>query len=309
MARSSKSFIRDVSKPLRKIVSDASKEIMTVYESESFNTETKMDGSPVTEADRKAHNVIVKGLKNLSPNTPVISEESYEASKNSPIGRYWLVDPLDGTKEFINKNGDFTVNIALIEEATPIFGIIASPTTSKIWMGTHYRRPSSLLLGHYLLFFNLLGFPIWLWVNRNNGPHSIIKAKQNGKVLYKDGPLRIVMSKSHQTDIDKKFLEHLSANEIAYEVVEKGSSLKLCALGDNEADIYPRFGPTSEWDIAAGHSYLWEKGGRICQISSGDHLTYSKEDSILNPAFVAFRNTYLKDRYFPLISEFYKKLL
>ena len=117
------------------------------------------------------------------------------------------------------------------------------------------------------------------------------------------------MSKNHQTDHDKSFLEFLNKKSISYKVVEKGSSLKLCALADNEADIYPRFGPTCEWDIAAGHAYLIRKGGRVCQMSSGEHLAYSKKDTILNPSFVGFRNTYLKDRYMPLISEFYKKLV
>ena len=330
MARSSKSFIKNISKPLRKIVSDASKEIMTVYENESFNTQTKMDGSPVTEADRKAHNVIIRGLKNLTPNTPVISEESYDASKKSPSGRYWLVDPLDGTKGFINKDGNFTVNIALIDNAVPIFGIIEAPATGKIWSGSFFQRPPRrfrlgamfFFIGPLALFVSNIFGPIsaliflmlfWIipWFNQHKsyGPHTVIKEKIDGKLVYKDGPLRLVMSKNHQTEIDRKFLDFLTSKDIAYDLVEKGSSLKLCALADNEADIYPRFGPTSEWDIAAGHACLIKQGGRVCQISSGDHLTYSKEDSILNPAFVAFRNTYLKDRYFPLISEFYKKLL
>ena len=122
------------------------------------------------------------------------------------------------------------------------------------------------------------------------------------------------MSKSHQSDIDKEFLYFLEGSfingfPVSYKVVEKGSSLKLCAMADNEADIYPRFGPTSEWDIAAGHAYLIAKGGRVCQMSSGKHLVYSKEDNILNPAFVGFRNTYLKDTYLPLIRDFYKKLV
>ena len=101
----------------------------------------------------------------------------------------------------------------------------------------------------------------------------------------------------------------LDINKVSYQIVEKGSSLKLCSLADNEADIYPRFGPTSEWDIAAGHACLIKNGGRVCQMASGEHLAYTKHDSILNPAFVGFRNTYLKDKYLVLISEFYKKLV
>ena len=113
-------------------------------------------------------------------------------------------------------------------------------------------------------------------------------------------------SLKHKKFLEEKFIDGLP---ISYRVVEKGSSLKLCSLADNEADIYPRFGPTCEWDIAAGHAYLISKGGRVCQMSSGDHLAYTKKDTILNPYFVGFRNTYLKDRYMPLLSEFYKKLV
>jgi 3'(2'), 5'-bisphosphate nucleotidase len=149
----------------------------------------------------------------------------------------------------------------------------------------------------------------WFIQHSSYGPHSMTKEMVGGKLVYKDGPIRLVMSKNHQTDHDKSFLEFLNKKSISYEVVEKGSSLKLCALADNEADIYPRFGPTCEWDIAAGHAYLISKGGRVCQMSSGEHLAYTKKDTILNPSFAGFRNTYLKDRYMPLLSEFYKKLV
>ena len=161
------------------------------------------------------------------------------------------------------------------------------------------------------MFFFIGPFAIipWFIQHRRYGPHSMTKEMVGGKIVYKDGPIRLVMSKNHQTDHDKSFLEFLNKKGISYKVVEKGSSLKLCALADNEADIYPRFGPTCEWDIAAGHAYLIRKGGRVCQMSSGEHLAYSKKDTILNPSFVGFRNTYLKDRYMPLISEFYKKLV
>ena len=152
-------------------------------------------------------------------------------------------------------------------------------------------------------------FTPWFIQHKSYGPHSVTKEMIDGKLLYKDGPLRLVMSKNHQTEIDRKFLDFLTSKDIAYTLVEKGSSLKLCALADNEADIYPRFGPTSEWDIAAGHAILIKNGGRVCQMNSGEPLAYTKEESILNPAFVGFRNTYLKDRYLGLISEFYKKLV
>ena len=264
-------FLESILEPLKQTSASASKAIMEVYKAESFNTEIKSDGSPVTEADNKANDIITIALKEITPSIPVVSEETYNPDDKNPNGPYWLVDPLDGTRGFINKDGNFTVNIALIENSKPIFGIIEAPVTSKVWVGSYFKNLDS-----------------------------------SGGL---NGPLRIVMSKNHQTDIDKKFLDLLASKDIEYSLVAKGSSLKLCALVDDEADIYPRFGPTSEWDIAAGHACLLQQGGRVCQMSSGEPLTYTKDESILNPAFVGFRNTYLKERYLGLISEFYKKLV
>ena len=323
-------FINSILKPLENTVAEASVAIMEVYNSESYNTEIKADGSPVTEADNRANDIIIRSLKEITPDIPIISEETFHSENQNPKGPYWLVDPLDGTKGFINKDGNFTVNIALIDNTMPIFGIIEAPATGKIWSGSFFQRPLRRFRFGAIFFFigplalfvsNIFGptsaliflmlFLIipWFIQHKSYGPHSVIKEMIDGKLVYKDGPLRLVMSKNHQTEIDRKFLDFLSSKDIAYDLVEKGSSLKLCALADNEADIYPRFGPTSEWDIAAGHACLIKQGGRVCQMSSGEPLAYTKEESILNPAFVCFRNTYLKDKYLGLISEFYKKLV
>ena len=159
----------------------------------------------------------------------------------------------------------------MIENRVSIFGTICSPTSSKIWQGSKFDECN----------------------NANDMPET----------------LRIVMSKSHQTEIDKEFLNYLKINHISFEIIERGSSLKLCALSDNKADIYPRFGPTSEWDIAAGHAILSSNGGHVCQILNEHSLDYSKDETILNPAFAAFRNTSLKNHYLPLLSGFYKKLV
>jgi 3'(2'), 5'-bisphosphate nucleotidase len=264
-------FIDSIYEALEEIVIDASNAIIEVYKSESFNTKIKSDGSPVTEADNRANDVITKALNKITPEIPVISEETYSPKDPNLNIPYWLIDPLDGTKGFINKDGNFTVNIALIENGKPLFGIIRAPVTGITWSGSFFDNP-------------------------------VMSEDQ-------EGPLRIVMSKNHQTEVDKNFLDHLSEKSISYSLVEKGSSLKLCALADNEADIYPRFGPTSEWDIAAGHACLKSKGGSVCQMLSGNPLAYTKDKSILNPAFVGFRNTYLKNQYLGLISEFYKKLV
>lgn len=308
--RINQKFIKSILKPLENTVAEASAAIMDVYNSKSYDTEIKADGSPVTEADNRANDIIIRSLKEITPDIPVISEETFHSEDQTPQVPYWLVDPLDGTKGFINKDGNFTVNIALIDDAMPIFGIIQAPVTGKIWSGSFFERPvRRFRLGALFAFLGPFAFIPWFIQNRSYGPHSQTKEMIGGKLIYKDGPLRLVMSKNHQTEIDRKFLDFLTCKDIAYELVEKGSSLKLCALADNEADIYPRFGPTSEWDIAAGHACLIKQGGRVCQMYSGEPLAYTKEESILNPAFVGFRNTYLKDRYLGLISDFYKKLV
>ena len=283
---------------MRETVSEASEAIMNIYDKDSFETEIKSDGSPVTKADNKANEIIIRALHNITPDIPSVTEETFNHDEDLPQGAYWLVDPLDGTKEFINKSKEFTVNIALIENSIPIFGIVSAPATGEIWAGSFFERPSK--------FFKSVNYFNQFWKYKH-----VPGGLGGGNT---PDPIRIVMSKSHQNDIDKEFLHFLEGSfingfPISYKVVEKGSSLKLCAMADNEADIYPRFGPTSEWDIAAGHAYLISKGGRVCQMSSGKHLAYSKVNNILNPAFVGFRNTYLKDTYLPLIRDFYKKLV
>ena len=264
-------FFENLSDDLKRTVSDASKAIMDVYERNTFDTEIKSDGSPVTEADENANKIIIQSLSLISPDISIVSEETFDKSAEIPHEPYWLVDPLDGTKEFINKSKDFTVNIALIEEGKPIYGIICAPITGQIWSGSCFQ-----------------------------------KSLPNENI---DSILRIVMSKSHQTKTDKEFLQFIKSLDISYQIIEKGSSLKLCALSDNSADIYPRFGPTSEWDIAAGHAILSSRGGSVFQLSNCKDLAYSKQDTILNPAFAAFRNKSLKDTYLPILSEFYKKLV
>ena len=263
--------IRNLKEPLKKIVQDAGNAIMEVYKKDNFESEIKFDGSPVTEADNSANKIIIDALKEITPKVPIVSEETYKKESDIPKTPYWLVDPLDGTREFLNKSKDFTVNIALIENTDSIFGIICAPASGKTWLGSKFNLSSC-------------------------------------EETLTDS-LRIVMSKSHQTDKDKMFLDCLNSLNVSYEIIEKGSSLKLCALADNQADMYPRFGPTSEWDIAAGHAILNSHGGSISQMANNKDLRYSKEESILNPAFAAFRNKAIKDQYLPILSEFYKKLV
>ena len=268
-------LLQDILNPIEETVRKASDAIMEVYKKDTFEKEIKSDGSPVTEADNAANKIILDSLELITPNIPVISEETFNKHEQNPDVPYWLVDPLDGTREFINKSEEFTVNIALIQNGSAIFGIVGAPATSEIWHGSIFDESKALS-----------------------------KEPDGG-----NKKLRVVMSKSHQTEADKNLLKLLNNKNIDYQVVEKGSSLKLCALADDQADIYPRFGPTSEWDIAAGNAVLVGYGGSVSLLDSGMPLPYNKQDTILNSPFVACRNQEIKDRYFPILSEYFKKLV
>ncbi len=257
---------------LKDCVKDASKAILEVYDSDDFGETNKKDGSPLTIADKNANEIILSKLNFLTPDIPIISEETFESESLQALSEtYWLVDPLDGTKEFINKTSEFTVNIALINNRRSIFGIVAAPVRGKIWNGSIFDIRSEV----------------------DSVPENI----------------RIVMSKSHKNENDKKFLDFLDMNEVQYQIVEKGSSLKLCSLADNEADIYPRFGPTSEWDIAAAHAVLNSCGGSVINIKEETELDYAKKSTILNPYFMAFRNKALENEFLDLLRDFFKKLV
>lgn len=268
----SKNFFDNHLGALIECVNFASDEIMQIYNSESFDQEEKSDGSPLTIADKKSNEIILNSLEKISKDISIISEETFSEDLIKSLDQtYWLVDPLDGTKEFINKTGEFTVNIAMINNKKVVFGIVGAPITGKIWHG------------------------------------SIFEDVQSQNDSY--DKLRIVMSKSHKSDKDTAFLNYIESQNIDYEIIEKGSSLKLCSLADNEADIYPRFGPTSEWDIAAADAFLRSRGGEILKASNFTALEYGKSDSILNPYFFCFRNEPVKQKIMPILGEFNKKLL
>ena len=247
--------------------SRASSSIMDIYNSD-FSHKNKDDGSPLTMADESSNNIIIEGLKRITPEIQVISEETF---KNNIFYEesYWLIDPLDGTKEFINRNGDFSVNISFIYEQRSVFGIVQRPTDLRIWT-------------------------------------SLDKASQAKDEEIQ--PLRIVMSRSHKREADTMFLQFLQDSEIDYELVEKGSSLKICALCDDEADMYPRFGPTSEWDIAAADAVLKSYRGSIFSLEDFEKLKYSKKN-ILNPPFIAYRNELIRETYSQKVEDYVKKLL
>ncbi|MBA2406445.1 MAG: 3'(2'),5'-bisphosphate nucleotidase CysQ [Chitinophagales bacterium] len=245
------------------IAVDAGKEIMVVYD-QDFTVELKGDNSPLTLADQKSNNIIVASLKELYPDIPVISEETklipYEDRKNWKM--YWLVDPLDGTKEFIKKNGEFTVNIALMSHDRPILGVVYAPAQKLIWYGIKGEGS-----------FKMNG----------DGTKIPLKKGENWRHLQK---VNVVASRSHLNDDTLEFVEDLKKEGREVEFVSSGSSLKFCLVAEGKADVYPRFGPTMEWDTAAGQAVIELAGGRVLNWETNKRLEYNKEN-LLNPYFIA----------------------
>jgi 3'(2'), 5'-bisphosphate nucleotidase len=249
----------DVEKYLPKAIEAAQlacAEILEVYNSNDFQAEAKGDNSPLTLADRKAHKIIVKVLEPTG--LPVLSEEGksipYEERKNWEY--FWLVDPLDGTKEFIKRNGEFTVNIALIHKSTPILGVVAVPVTGEVF----YSSSSGAFLVH-------------------DGKTTAIRKRQ--PIEISQPGLRVVASRSHMDQETTDFIQKLKEPGL----VSKGSSLKFMLLANGQADIYPRFAPTMEWDTAAAHAIVNQVGMKVFQKGSDQELQYNKPD-LLNPHFL-----------------------
>ena len=263
----------DLIKHLLKISIEAGNAILEIYDS-NFSFDMKGDESPITKADIISHEIISKSLRKITPKIPVLSEESsnIQFNKRSKWETYWLIDPLDGTKEFIKKNGEFTTNIALIESNTPIFGMIHSPVLDETYWGFHNT-------GSYMLKGN-----------------NYLNAKKI-KVTEKKCDLTIVTSSSHPSKKLNIFLDQIGN----YNKIEIGSSLKFCLIAKGEADFYPRFGPTAEWDTAAGEAILRYAGGHIATFN-GDPLKYNKGSSFLNPYFVASSNRDIIDLFSPFYS-------
>ncbi|MDH3281984.1 MAG: 3'(2'),5'-bisphosphate nucleotidase CysQ [Gammaproteobacteria bacterium] len=234
--------------------------ILEVYEG-GFDVETKADGSPLTMADERSHKLIVRGLQALTSDIPILSEESASIDYAERVAwdRFWLVDPLDGTREFVKRNGEFTVNIALIEERAPILGVVYTPVQRRCHYG--YRGGGA---------FRIDG----------DGAAERIQVRD-----YAGGRATVVASRSHARGSVQQFLERLHAAEGGYELANLGSALKICLIAEGGGDIYPRLGPTSEWDTAAGQCVLECAGGKLVNCD-GSPFLYNKR-SILNPWFLA----------------------
>jgi len=254
---------------INSIAKKAGDEIMKIYH-QDFEVAYKSDNSPLTKADIHSNEVIIKNLENLYPDIPILSEENkeipYKIRKNWEY--FWLIDPLDGTKEFVKKNGEFTVNIALIHKDTPVLGVIYAPALEILY-----------------------------YAQKDRGAFKQEKKRQPQRLpIYKhtnNDTLKIIVSKSHYNQETKDFVDNLK-NEYKKNVkfISIGSSLKLCLVAEGKADIYPRLAPTMEWDIAAGQALVERVGGEILGFKTQTPLKYNKQN-LLNPWFVAKKNNKL----------------
>ncbi len=253
----------NLAKEVAKIAKIAGEAIMKIYDnSDDFQVQQKSDESPLTIADQAANDVICHGLENLNVKYPIISEENksidFQVRKNYP--HYWLVDPLDGTKEFIKRNGEFTVNIALVENQRPVLGVVYAPVLDEMYFalkneGAFLEKESSTTQLHAAVFSK------------------------------KDRNLGVVCSRSHLNESTQNFVNELDQPEL----VATGSSLKFLILAKGEAHLYPRLAPTMEWDTGAAQIILEEAGGKVLHAETNEPLLYNKEN-LLNPYFIASGN-------------------
>ncbi len=246
---------------IKDIAIAASEVILTYYLTAPIEVITKNDDSPLTKADLSAHQLIYQKLKDLTPEIPIISEESTKlANVSQATSAFWLVDPLDGTKEFIAQNGEFTVNIALIEQGSPTLGVVALPAKRELYLGLIEQTRKKAFKQTF------------------SGDAELISTLP----FCKGSGLTIVGSRSHQ---NSQALDDFLKGQSVKQYLPFGSSLKFCELAKGNAELYPRLGRTMEWDIAAGHAVLKGAGGEIFKLD-GSPMTYGKEN-LENPHFAA----------------------
>ncbi|MRJ08001.1 3'(2'),5'-bisphosphate nucleotidase [Ornithobacterium rhinotracheale] len=242
----------------------AGQEILKIYE-QDFAVEHKADESPLTQADLASNRVIVDFLKNTQ--IPIISEEMQQEkyALRKDWARFWLVDPLDGTKEFVNRNGEFTVNIALIEKGKPVLGVIYAPCLKWLYFADETGSFKQEKITQYSEFSKDLAQKLHYQKPQNN--------------------VVVVASRSHLNEPTEKFIQKLNLKYQSVEKISMGSSLKLCLVAESKAHVYPRFAPTMEWDIAAGHAICRFAGVPVVQAETGEPIAYNKEN-LLNPYFL-----------------------
>ena len=247
---------------------EAAKEILKIYHSDDFEVQLKSDDSPLTRADLVSHQVIESYLK--PTNIPILSEEGKDISydERKDWGQLWIVDPIDGTKELIKRNGEFTVNIALIENQRPILGVVYAPVLNELYF-------SSNKLGGFKVSVDLTNFDV------NNLIDSSVKLP----LSREDKTFTIIVSRSHLSDETVDFIEEIKKEKGDVRLISKGSSLKLCLVADGSADCYPRFAPTMEWDTAAGQAICEHAGFRVIDWETKKDLLYNRP-KLLNNWFV-----------------------
>jgi 3'(2'), 5'-bisphosphate nucleotidase len=238
----------------------AGSKILEIYNDNNYNEsiEIKKDASPLTIADKASNKVIIQSLKKINNTIPILSEEENEIDfiTRKKWNQFWLVDPLDGTKEFIKRNGEFTVNIALIENNSPTMGVVYAPVIDKLWYGLKNH-------GSFM-------------INNKNKPIKISKIEPSKEII------KIVSSRSHANNEKlKNYLKQFKQ----FKIITMGSSIKMCLVADGSAHYYPRFGPTMEWDTGAAHAVVKYANGNIYNIDTNKELTYNKEN-LLNPGFI-----------------------
>ncbi len=253
----SKEELRTLRLACIKIADTAGLAILKVYNEEDLGVITKEDDSPLTRADIASHKVIVAALETLTPEWPILSEEStqVDVETRKQWSRYWLVDPLDGTKEFIKRNGEFTVNIALIDNGRPILGVVQVPVSNYCYSGSKSE-------GAFLRSVEATETPIQVR-------------------LPPTSPPIVVGSRSHASLRVKAYLENLGSHELT----SMGSSLKFCLVASGQADLYPRLGPTMEWDTGAAQAIVEAAGGKVMRVDNTP-LDYNQRDTLLNPEFL-----------------------
>ena len=249
-----------------KIAKSAGAAVLQVYEKEDFGVETKADNSPLTEADLAAHEIIISGLNELAPGVPILSEESEDIpyATRKKWQRYFLVDPLDGTKEFIRRNGEFTVNIALIEEGIPVLGVVFVPVREVTYAGQQLDTRIAFV--------------------ERSGSRRDIATRNLPRRLRNNEALTVVASRRHGGEALQRCVDVLQEKFADVELINMGSSLKLCLVAEGKADLYPRLAPTAEWDTAAAQAVVEAAGGSVVD-NNLRPLHYNSKESILNPFF------------------------
>jgi 3'(2'), 5'-bisphosphate nucleotidase len=249
--------------PVLAIGRQAGAAILDIYQRADHEVQSKADQSPLTAADLAAHRLIVAALQALTPALPVLSEEAADIAwdERRHWQRYWLVDPLDGTREFIQRNGEFTVNIALIEQGAPVLGVVHVPVSGLSYAGVR-------------------GLGAW-----KEGPLSRVPIRTQALAEHQRS-LRVVASRNHRGAVLDAWLLRLQAAYPALELLSMGSSLKICLVAEGRADLYPRLAPTAEWDTAAAQAVLEAAGGRLVDLQNRDYR-YNRKADLLNPWFCA----------------------